>query len=263
LERSFSCADSAEGGCDSPCGHLALSKCSLALTASKLPIIRIFTGGRKAVNIEILLRQLGRPADVAQAIAELDTSRLQVGLRCRCCPCLCCCWCLQRCWAAGCGCWLLPKSLQACPSHGTTCPSLPLSSCTAHLLLRSMPCCRQVAILRELQANMPDSTELAALHAFLDAGGNPSQLGKAEQLFVGLRGVARLEEKLQVLAFKGGLQEAAGEVTEPLSSILAALDQLRGSDQLRLLLHTALRLGNALNAGRKAPQRGIRLTHLR
>ncbi|KAI3430465.1 hypothetical protein D9Q98_005060 [Chlorella vulgaris] len=166
-------------------------------TASKLPIIRIFTGGRKAVNIEILLRQLGRPADVAQAIAELDTSRLQV------------------------------------------------------------------AILRELQANMPDSTELAALHAFLDAGGNPSQLGKAEQLFVGLRGVARLEEKLQVLAFKGGLQEAAGEVTEPLSRILAALDELRGSDQLRLLLHTALRLGNALNAGRKAPQRGIRLAHLR
>ncbi len=42
----------------------------------KRPIIRLFTGGRKAVNIEILMRKL--PADVAQAIAELDTVALQV-----------------------------------------------------------------------------------------------------------------------------------------------------------------------------------------
>lgn len=49
----------------------------------------------------------------------------------------------------------------------------------------------------------------------------------------------------------------------PLSRIVTALDELRGSSQLALLLHTALRLGNALNAGRKAPQRGIRLGSLR
>ena len=67
----------------------------------------------------------------------------------------------------------------------------------------------------------------------------------------------------QVLIFKGGLQEQAGEVTEPLARIVAALDQLRASPALRLLLHTALRLGNTLNAGRKAPQRGIRLASLR
>jgi hypothetical protein len=66
-----------------------------------------------------------------------------------------------------------------------------------------------------------------------------------------------------VLQFKGGLQEQAGEVLEPLSRILAALHQLRASPALRALLHTALRLGNALNAGRKAPARGIRLAHLR
>ncbi len=33
----------------------------------------------------------------------------------------------------------------------------------------------------------------------------------------------------QVLQFKGGLQEQAGEVLEPLSRILAALDQLRST----------------------------------
>ncbi len=67
----------------------------------------------------------------------------------------------------------------------------------------------------------------------------------------------------QVLEFKGGLAERAGEVAGPLGHIATALDQLRASPQLRLLLHTALRLGNALNAGRKAPQRGIRLASLK
>ncbi len=66
-----------------------------------------------------------------------------------------------------------------------------------------------------------------------------------------------------MLQFKGGLQEHANEVAEPLAKIAAALDQLRSSTQLRLLLHTALRLGNTLNAGRKAPQRGMRLGSLR
>lgn len=83
------------------------------------------------------------------------------------------------------------------------------------------------------------------------------------QLFVALRPVARLPQRLAVLAFKGALPEAAGEALGPLARIAAALDGLRGSGQLRLALHTALRLGNALNAGRKAPQRGIRLSSLR
>jgi hypothetical protein len=53
-------------------------------------------------------------------------------------------------------------------------------------------------VLRELQANMPDASELEALHTYLDTGGDPAQLGRAEQLFVALRGTARLEQKLQV-----------------------------------------------------------------
>jgi hypothetical protein len=40
--------------------------------------VRFFTGGRKAVNIEILLRKLGSPAEVAQAIVKLDATRLPV-----------------------------------------------------------------------------------------------------------------------------------------------------------------------------------------
>ena len=44
------------------------------------PAVRFFSGGRKAVNIEILLRKLGSPAEVAQAIAELDAARLPVSL---------------------------------------------------------------------------------------------------------------------------------------------------------------------------------------
>ncbi|EFN51238.1 hypothetical protein CHLNCDRAFT_141254 [Chlorella variabilis] len=196
LERALSGSGGSEAGgtCGSPGAASLASRGSLSLGRQR-PIIRLFTGGRKAVNIEILMRKL--PADVAQAVAELDTSRLQV------------------------------------------------------------------AVLRELQANLPDAAELEALHSYLDAGGDPCQLGRAEQLFVALRGTARLQQKLQVLIFKGGLQEQAGEVTEPLARIVAALDQLRASPALRLLLHTALRLGNTLNAGRKAPQRGIRLASLR
>jgi hypothetical protein len=74
--EAASCGDDGgDGACVSP-GRLA-SRGSLGLGARR-PVIRIFTGGRKAVNIEILLRQLGSPADVAQAVAELDTRRLQV-----------------------------------------------------------------------------------------------------------------------------------------------------------------------------------------
>lgn len=73
----------AEGDADSSCGspgRLA-SQGSLSLGAGgrgKRPVIRFFTAGRKAVNLEIVLRQLGSPADVAQAIAELDTCKLRV-----------------------------------------------------------------------------------------------------------------------------------------------------------------------------------------
>lgn len=45
----------------------------------------------------------------------------------------------------------------------------------------------QVEVLRELQANLPDAAELEALHAYLDSGGDPTQLGKAEQVRRGLR----------------------------------------------------------------------------
>ncbi|PSC73080.1 formin 5 isoform B [Micractinium conductrix] len=194
--ESAASADSGGGGDISPGRVSACRSGSLAL-GRRAPLIRFFTSGRKAVNLEILLRQLGSPADVVQAVDELDTRRLKV------------------------------------------------------------------EVLRELQANMPDAAELEALHAYLDAGGDVRQLGRAEQLFAALRHTARLQQKLQVLQFKGGLPERAAEVAGPLSRIVTALDELRGSSQLALLLHTALRLGNALNAGRKAPQRGIRLGSLR
>lgn len=76
----------AEGDADSSCGSPGrlVSRGSLALGAGgrgRRPTIRFFTTGRKAVNLEIALRQLGSPADVAQAIAELDTGKLKVGTR--------------------------------------------------------------------------------------------------------------------------------------------------------------------------------------
>ena len=39
--------------------------------------------------------------------------------------------------------------------------------------------------------------------------------------------------------------------------------QVQTSPQLRLLLHTVLQLGNTLNAGRRPPSSGIRLSSLR
>ncbi|GAB4818040.1 hypothetical protein N2152v2_005086 [Parachlorella kessleri] len=159
--------------------------------------VRFIVGGRKAVNIEILLKKLGRPPQVAAAIAELDSRRL---------------------------------------------PG---------------------AIVRELQSNMPEESELDALHAYLDCGGEVADLGPAEQVFAALKEVPRLDQKLQVIIFKGCMSEAAAEVTKPLADILAALEQVQKSPQLRLLLHTVLQLGNTLNAGRRPPSSGIRLSSLR
>ena len=53
------------------------------------------------------------------------------------------------------------------------------------------------SFLLNLQANTPEDSELAALYAYLDEGGDPADLGPAEQLFAALRGVPRLQQKLK------------------------------------------------------------------
>ncbi len=160
------------------------------------------------------------------------------------------------------GCRLLGLSVALL--QPTAAPKLPHArSARAAALLRRLLRRLQVPVLKELEHNYPSEEELEALGAYLDGGGDPRQLGKAEQLFAALRRTARLRQKLRVLQFKDGLADAAGEAAAPLARIAAALDQVRASGQLRLLLHTALCVANTLNAGRKAPQRGIRLASLR
>jgi hypothetical protein len=70
--------------------------------------------------------------------------------------------------------------------------------------------CRRLPgpMVRELQANIPEEPELAALAAYLDAGGAVEELGTAEQLFAALRDVPRLEAKLRVR--RGGAVGAGG-----------------------------------------------------
>ena len=150
-------------GCDGD-GSMSVGSPGRALS-KRPPAVSFFTGGRKAVNIEILLCKLGSPAEVAQAIAELDAAHLPVSS-------------LPDCKLGA------PVGRRNAEITATRCA--PLLSCTT-----------QVEMLRELQANLPDDAELAALHRYLDRGGDPGQLGRAEQLFVALRGIPRLQQKLQ------------------------------------------------------------------
>lgn len=85
--------------------------------------------------------------------------------------------------------------------HGAPPPALPLQVVRA---VETLDCGRlHDALVRELRSNMPEEAELAALYAYLDAGEDVAELGPAEQLFAALRGVARLEQKLQVRGLVG------------------------------------------------------------
>lgn len=79
---SSAAAADADAGSERGSPARLASRGSLALGA-KRPVVRLFTGGRKAVNIEILMRKMGSPPQVAQAVQELDSGRLQVRCRCR------------------------------------------------------------------------------------------------------------------------------------------------------------------------------------
>ena len=81
-----------------------------------------------------------------------------------------------------------------CLTAAIALPSAQVAAAIAALDSRRL----QGAIVRELQANMPEEAELAALHAYLDCGGGVADLGPAEQLFAALKGVPRLDQKLQV-----------------------------------------------------------------
>eukprot|EP00887_Chlorella_sp_A99_P006343 scaffold3.g6343.t1 len=160
--------------------------------------VAFICGGRRAVNIEVLIRRVGRPADVAASILTLDCERIQPG------------------FAA------------------------------------------------ELLANLPDERETAALHAFLDTGGEPCLLAPADRLFAALRPAGgRLPALLRLLELGGMLNEAEADLVAAASGAAAVLWAVCASPGLRMLLHAALAAANALNAGRRLPAAGIKMDSLR
>ena len=140
-------------------------------------VLRFFTTGRRAVNLEVIQRQLGPPAEVAEAVQSLDCARLPV-----------------RGWAVG----VSETASQAAALTGQDCVCSAGTRARRRASLLCTPL--QVPVARELLANLPPDAELAALHAYLDAGGAVAALAPAEQLFAALRGAGRLGAKLQVRA---------------------------------------------------------------
>ncbi|CAM6104344.1 unnamed protein product [Calypogeia fissa] len=74
-------------------------------------------------------------------------------------------------------------------------------------------------------------------------------LGKAEQFFLEMMRVPRMEAKLRVFAFKISFTSQVAELRQSLVIVNEASREVRESVKLRRIMQTILSLGNALNQG--------------
>jgi hypothetical protein len=92
----------------------------------------------------------------------------------------------------------------------------------------------------------PSKEEMDMLKGF---AGDREMLGKAEQFFLEMMRVPRIEAKLRVFAFKISFTSQVSELRVSLVIVNEASREVRESVKLRRVMQTILSLGNALNQG--------------
>eukprot|EP00873_Tetraselmis_striata_P025869 jgi/Tetstr1/446133/TSEL_033732.t2 len=116
--------------------------------------------------------------------------------------------------------------------------------------------------VEQLQRFVPSHEEGEMLRGYVDAGGSPDSLGRAERFFLHLIKIPRLSSKLNALEFRVGFDSCRIWVDKVLDGIHTACTQVLSSGRLRRMLEVVLKLGNTLNEGTRNKSKGFKLASL-
>lgn len=111
--------------------------------------------------------------------------------------------------------------------------------------------------LKALKEYLPDSDERRGLIAYMKKGDSSDELrhqlyldlSETEKYMVTLLEVPKAAEKLEALLFRSLFTSRFQDVTEAVSVLNSACDELRSSDRLRKLMAMILTVVNQINTG--------------
>ena len=99
---------------------------------------------------------------------------------------------------------------------------------------------------RQVRAHLPTAEEMDMIKAM---DGPDVRWDKPEQFLKALMAIPKLTVRLRCWSIKYGFSERAAEITETLSTLQGAVDALRQSTALPVVLGLLVNLGNHLNGG--------------
>ncbi|KMZ74264.1 hypothetical protein ZOSMA_132G00330, partial [Zostera marina] len=100
--------------------------------------------------------------------------------------------------------------------------------------------------VENLIKSCPTKEEMDLLKGFK---GDKESLGKCEQFFLEVMKVPRMEAKLQAFSFKIQFRSHVNDLSENLSIVNSAAEEIKNSTKLERIMQAILSLGNALNQG--------------
>eukprot|EP01089_Gocevia_fonbrunei_P017075 TRINITY_DN5449_c0_g1_i1.p1 TRINITY_DN5449_c0_g1~~TRINITY_DN5449_c0_g1_i1.p1 ORF type:complete len:454 (-),score=143.58 TRINITY_DN5449_c0_g1_i1:54-1415(-) len=93
---------------------------------------------------------------------------------------------------------------------------------------------------------VPDKEEVETLNGY---SGAVEDLGKAEQYFLAIKDIPRLENRLKAFSFSLSYQQQYEEIKPDVIAIIKACEEVSTSPLFRQLLEYVLSVGNVLNSG--------------
>ena len=100
--------------------------------------------------------------------------------------------------------------------------------------------------VQALKSNLPTPDEIGTVNGY---EGDPSLLGKAEQLVKALGTVQMLSQHLDYLMLRETFESTMAEIEEPIALLESGLKAIKDSKLLREALLLVLRIGNFVNGG--------------